>query len=109
MYRIKNFTGLKIAVRLQRYKRFTIIPPLGNEGEREEQPEVASPLIARSSQCAVRNDDRASAMRRLEKNPRHFFTRLTRFAGLSIMRRLGKNPKDFLIRENSLKIKKKLV
>jgi hypothetical protein len=34
--------------------------------------EVASPLIARSSQCAVRNDDRAGVMRRLEKNPKDF-------------------------------------
>jgi hypothetical protein len=42
---------------------------------KEDGLEIASPLIARSSQCAFRNDDRASAMRRLEKNPKDFLIR----------------------------------
>jgi hypothetical protein len=67
--------GGEIAERLQRYKRLATSPPSGNGGERKAQPEVASPLIVHSSQCAVRNDDRAGVMRRLEKNPKDFLIR----------------------------------
>jgi hypothetical protein len=137
--RFAGFTGLSIMRRLvetgrapspqcslQRYKRLAISPPLGNEGERKSTSnrlfQGFQPLTGVKTLLggAKRSSDAAGALRAtpLQCRPRtsagtqHFFTGFTgftRFTGLSIMRRLEKNPKDFLIRENSIKIKKKFV
>jgi hypothetical protein len=66
--RFAGFTGLSIMRRfVVETRHATSLQCRGRDGL-----EIASPLIARSSQCAFRNDDKAGNMRRLEKKPKDF-------------------------------------